>query len=428
MWNSRLLVFGFAFLASTTVLAQNVPIKHVVIIVKENRSFDNYFGTFPKANGATTGLISTGKRIPLADAKDVTENCGHDWVAAHVAWDDGKMDSFNLIDPCTKPPYGSYVQYSKSDIPNYWAYARTYGLSDSFFSSIRSASFPNHIWLWASQSNNAISNPGHVVGKNGWGCDAAETATVTSLDPITKEFYTGNPCSDIQTMGDILDSAGVSWAYYAALTSKEGIAAYYWNPAGYIKHIRYGADWAKVKPYTQFEADALAGNLPAVTWLSPGSKMSEHPPASVTAGENWTVQQINAIMNGPLWASTAILLTWDDFGGFYDHVDPKDVDVFGYGFRVPIIVISPYAKPAYISHVRASFDSINAYVEHLFQTGCLTMRDCNDAGLSDFFDYKQKPLPPLILQLRPVPPAAAASLPLVIDGIAGAEDDDGDEQ
>ena len=178
----------------------------------------------------------------------------------------------------------------------------------------------------------------------------------------------------------------------------------------------------------QQEADALAGNLPAVTWLSPGSKMSEHPPASVTEGENWTIQQINAIMKGPLWDSTVILVTWDDFGGFYDHVDPKDVDVFGYGFRVPIVVISAYAKPAYISHVRASFDSINAYIEHLFHTGCLTMRDCNDAGLSDFFNYKQKPLPPLILQLRPVPPAAAASVPLVIDGIAGTEDDDGDDQ
>jgi phospholipase C len=409
-------------LVSAVALAQS-PIKHVVVIVKENRSFDNYFGTFPGANGATSGLISTGQRIKLAHAHDTAKNCGHDWVAAHEAWDHGKMDGFNRIDPCDVKPYASYVQYRQADIANYWTYASTFGLSDDFFSSIRSASFPNHIWLWASQSNDAISNPTGVVGKSGWGCDAAKTATVASLDPITNRVYTGNPCSDIQTMGDILDSAGVPWSYYAALTSKDGIAAYFWNAPGYIRHIRYGKDWANVKPYSQFEADALAGNLPAVTWLSPGGAMSEHPPGSVIEGENWTVQQINAIMNGPLWDSTAILLTWDDFGGFYDHVPPQNVDVFGYGFRVPLIVISPYAKPGYISHVEASFDSINAYIEHLFNTGCLTQRDCGDhTGLSDLFDYKQKPLPPLVLQPRALPPASVRSGPLVLDGIPVDDD------
>jgi len=159
---------------------------------------------------------------------------------------------------------------------------------------------------------------------------------------------------------------------------------------------------------TQFVVDALNGDLPSVSWIVTGSGKSEHPPASTCIGENWTVEQLNAVMQGPLWSSTAIFLTWDDFGGFYDHVPPPDVDRFGFGPRVPLLIISPYARHRHISHTVYEFSSLLKFVERRFGLEALGDRDRAANDLLDSFDFDRHPLRPLLLQPRECPNAATA--------------------
>jgi phospholipase C len=178
-----------------------------------------------------------------------------------------------------------------------------------------------------------------------------------------------------------------------------------------VKHVRFGPDWtSKVVPFGRFVQDAASGSLPAVSWVIPDFNVSEHPTVDAFAGttlsvsacegENWTVQQINAIMQGPSWASTAIVLAWDDFGGFYDHVPPPSVDSLGLGPRVPLIVISPYSREGVVSHTQYEFGSFLQLLENRYKLKGLTARDIEANSLLDMFDFTQTPAPPLILPLR----------------------------
>lgn len=375
-------------------------IKHIVFLVKENRTFDHYFGTFPGADGATSGTISTGDVIPLGHAPDRTpRDISHSFNSAVTAIDGGLMDKFDLIPGGNQNgDYLAYTQYTEDDIPNYFAYARNFTLADAFFSSLTGPSFPNHLYTVGAQSGGAINNPSNANGR--WGCDSPDNSRVQVMDDdgnITPEY----PCFDFQTLADTLEARGKSWKYYAP---GQGQSGYIWSALDAIAHIRLTSLWEEhVVPTSQFVADALNGNLPAVSWLVVGSGLSEHPPASVCAGENWTVEQINAVMEGPNWNSTAIFLTWDDFGGFYDHVPPPVVDNFGFGPRVPFLIISPYAKPGYISHTRYEFSSLLKFVEVRFGLESLTARDAAANDLFDSFDFQQDPRPPLILQTRACP-------------------------
>jgi phospholipase C len=386
-------------------IGQQTPIQHVVFIVKENRSFDHMFGRFPGANGATHGKISTGQILPLAHAADAALNYGHGWVAAHNAMDcvSGicKMDGWDTVAGCvgtTTPPYACLEQYYQADIPNYWKYAQAFTLADNMFSSLAGASFPNHLYLIAAQSGGAIQNPSNIAtSPNAWGCDAVSTANVLILEPDGKK-YTRFPCFDYATLGDVLDGAKVTWRYYAP---SQGQPGYQWSAYDAISHIRNGPDWqTNVVPVTEFITDALAGKLSQVSWVTPPVVSSEHPGAGVCKGENWTVQQINAVMQGSLWRSTAIFVTWDDFGGFYDHVAPPKVDFYGLGPRVPMLVISPYAISRHISHSRYGFESVLKFIEANWRLQSLTARDSLANNLMDAFNFSQSPLSPLILQTR----------------------------
>lgn len=377
-------------------------IQHIVFIIKENRTFDNYFGTFPGANGATSGTLSTGQTISLGHTPDATPcDIGHSYQNARQAMDGGKMDKFDLIPQCLISTQGdiplSYTQLTQQDIPNYWTYAQNFVLADNMFSSLAGPSFPNHLYSVAAQSGGAINVP---VGGS-WGCDAVSTTTVQVMDnqgSITDMF----PCFDFQTIADSLQTSGISWKYYAP---GQGQSGYIWSAFNAIKHIRETALWnTNVVPDTQFEADATSGDLPAVSWLVTTFVNSEHPAGGNTcAGENWTVQQINAIMQGPEWNSTAIFLTWDDYGGFYDHVAPPDLDVYGLGPRVPLIVISPFAKKGFISHSQYEFSSVLRFIEERFKLNPLTPRDTASNDMTDSFDFTQAPRPPLVLQTRTCP-------------------------
>jgi phospholipase C len=377
-------------------------IKHIVFIVKENRTFDNYFGRFPDADGATSGKISTGDVIHLRRAPDMTpRDIDHSYQAAIKAIDAGAMDRFDLISGGNvNGDFLAYTQYHEADIPNYFAYARNYVLADAFFSSLQGPSFPNHLYTVGAQSGGAVNNPTNSNGR--WGCDSPSNSLVQTLDD-DGEFGHVYPCFDFDTLADRLEERGLSWKYYAP---GQGQSGYIWSALDAIRHIRLTQLWTQhVVPTEQFVQDARSGKLPAVSWLVTSSGLSEHPPASVCLGENWTVAQLNALMQGPEWDSTVVFLTWDDFGGFYDHVAPPVVDNFGFGPRVPLLIISPWAKRGQITHTTLEFASVLKFIEERFDLDPLTERDQDANDLTGSFDFDHRQFRPLILTPRQCPGA-----------------------
>jgi phospholipase C len=240
----------------------------------------------------------------------------------------------------------------------------------------------------------------------GWGCDddpATQVTVMATEGDISKEF----PCFEFQTLADSLTTAGVSWKYYAPSKGEPG---YVFSTYNAINHIRNGPAWIKnVVPDTQFAIDAQNGNLPAVSWLVTG-KQNEHPPNSTCYGENWSVANMNALLGGPDGASSATFLVWDDFGGFYDHVPPPSIDTYGLGPRVPLLIISPYARSGRITHPRYEFASVLKFIEERYGLPALSERDANANDITDAFNFKQAPLPPLILQQRDCPILSTARL------------------
>jgi len=387
------------------VSALRSHIQHIVFIIKENRTFDHYFGTFPGADGVTSGPISTGDRVPLRHAQDrMPHDIGHEWNDAHTAMHGGRMDRFDLVaSAIAENQILSMTQFLDADIPSYWSYAEHFALGDHMFSSLAGASFPNHLYTIAAQAGGAITN----ADSPRWGCDADEAADVEVMDAHGNKARR-YPCFDFPTVADSLERAGISWRYYAPV---EGQAGYIWSALDAIRHVRQTVLWnQRVLPFGTFVADAQSGALPAVSWLVPDFADSEHPTVgrfagtsqsvSVCVGENWTVEQVNAIMQGPDWPTTAIVITWDDFGGFYDHVPPPAADQFGYGPRVPLIVISPYAKEGFVSHTVYEFASVLQLIETRFNLAPLTTRDAIANSMLDMFDFSKAPAPPLIRPLR----------------------------
>ncbi|MGH8598219.1 MAG: phospholipase C, partial [Gammaproteobacteria bacterium] len=265
-------------------------------------------------------------------------------------------------------------------------------------------SFPNHLYTVGGQSGGALDNPvpphPSRLGDSVWGCDSDEGTTVEVRLPdgtIRNEY----PCFDFLTIADQLEARGIGWKYYAPSRGERG---YHWSAFDAIRHIRQSDLWReRVVSYREFAIDAASGKLPSVSWVVPPKEVSEHPPESVCEGENWTVNQLNALMRGPQWRSTAVFLTWDDFGGFYDHVVPPSVDAYGLGPRVPLLVISPYAKKGYVAHQRYEFASVLKFIEERFGLNALSPRESAADALSDCFDFGRDPSPPIVLQPRQCP-------------------------
>ena len=364
-------------------------IQHSVFIVKENHTFDNYFGMFAGANGVTSGMTSSGQVVPLRHMPDSYQgNLCNSWGCGLEAIDTGKMDKFDLIGGDN---LDAYTQATEQDVPNYWAYARRFVVADNYFTSVHGPSIPNHLFSVAAQSGGVIDNGGNSAsGVSGLTCDGTPYGTVTVLNAngnITQQ----RPCFDFQTLADLLETAGIGWKYY----SDDGGAL------SLINHIRNSPLWKEhIAPAVQFVSDAKAGHLPAVSWLIPPGAASEHPPYSICEGENWTVSVLNAVMQGPSWNSTAVFITWDDFGGFYDHVPPPQVDRFGLGPRVPLLIISPFAKAGHISHTLYEHSSVLKFVETRYGLNSLTSRDGAASDMLDSFDFNQQPQGPLLLTER----------------------------
>jgi phospholipase C len=364
------------------------PIQHTVFILKENHTFDNYFGTFPGADGVTSGITSTGQKVPLAPMPDVYQaSLCNGWECAIQAIDSGKMDRFDLI---SGGRLDAYTQMSEPDIPNYWAYARRFVLADQYFTSVHGPSLPNHLFSVAAQSGGVIDNEGSAGA--GVACDGSPSGTVTVID-ANGHRTEQSPCFDFMTLADRLRVAGVAWRYYIDVGG--GVFAT-------IRHLRNSPTWPKnISTTAQLVIDAETGNLPAMSWVIPPYQASEHSPNNICDGENWTVSTLNALMQGPAWNSTVVFITYDDFGGFYDHVAPPQVDQAGLGPRVPLLIISPFAREGQVSHTVYEHSSILKFVETRYGLPPLTARDGGASDMLDSFDFDQEPQPPLILQPRP---------------------------
>jgi len=376
-------------------------IKHIVFIIKENRSFDHYFGLFPGADGASRGRTSTGEIVPLRPAPDqILPDPSHAAEAAYLAYDQGRMDRFDLVPGAVSLGVdNAYTAMRPQDIPDYWAYARQFTLDDHFFSTIMGPSLPNHLVFVAGQSGGITNNPIFVnspsYNDTSWGCDAPPGTTATTVSPTGQPGQIF-PCLNLTTLADRLNAKGIGWRYYAPL---QGQAGYIWSSFDAIQHIRYGPQWrTNIVPWSLFPTQVARGNLAPVTWLVTDTAHSEHPPASTCLGEDTTVQEVNAIMRSPFWQSTAIVVTWDDFGGFYDHVAPPQVNHLGLGPRVPTLIISPYAKRGYVDHTAYDFTSLLRFVEERFGLAPLTPREAQGPNLANSFDVNAPPAKPVILQ------------------------------
>jgi phospholipase C len=456
----------FLIVASTSgaLLAQTVakpPIQHVIIIMQENRSFDQYFGTFPGADGIQTNTCvplnpskpKLGCIKPFHDPHDVNAGGPHDPYSGQVDMNDGitanKMDGFvyeqsiaqtgcSVNAPNCSPLADGVVRHdavgyhTDEEIPNYWAYAKYFVLQDHLFEGVRSWSWPSHLELtseWVATCSDQTR---------------ASTCVTNSAPAVP------NPNVQLPwvTLFQLLDTRGVSWKYYLGtgdepdcedgeLTCKPQVQSHgmpsIWNPPPYFAWVR-----AKGRQYLadhnptvdRLLVDVQNGTLPAVSWVVPAEPYSEHPPAGVTSGMEYVTSMVNAVMQSPYWKDTVIFIAWDDWGGFYDHVAPPNVDVNnntvypiqGYGPRVPGIMISAYAKAGLIDHNVLSFDSYATFIEDIFMHGARlnpaalgnpdSRPDIRDAltqvrfpngrtapigKLMDEFDFTQAPLPPLVL-------------------------------
>jgi phospholipase C len=377
------------------------PIKHVVFIMKENRTFDNLFGAFPGADGASTGLHD-GSTVSLRShcfAQRIPKDMVHDYPMALASLNGGKMDGFG---PTAYSAEWAYTQAQERDIPNYWRWAQDFAIGDNFFASILGPSFPNHLYSIAATANGTHDNPvlaptaanpapNDVGGYadwafKSWGCDSPES-TYVLVDSDRGRPKKKYPCFDMTAVPDTLERAGVPWAYYGANDTQGG---YFWVAPDYIDHIRNNpAQWSHVYGVDHLIPDITDGHLPPVTWVTPEFWLSDHPDASLCYGENWTTEVVNAIMSGPMWKDTAVFISWDDWGGFYDHVVPPK----GLGFRVPVMTISPYAKRGYIDKTQGDFSSILRFIERNWGLDPLTKGEPDPGNdMTQNFNFKQTPL------------------------------------
>lgn len=373
-------------------------IQHVIWIMQENRSFDNYFGTFPGAEGIPPGtclavLPGSARCIKPFHMPTPMPACdlSHDWEIAQAAYDHGTMDGFVWAEGSSF----TMGYLDARDIPNYWDYARHYVLADRFFSSLNGPSMPNHLYTVAAQSGGLITN---VCSRD----HELETLEEDMDDPDGFSFA---------SMVNLLAHGNVSWKYYVEtpkVTPKldDPCHVFYpepqelglWNPLPGFKSIRDDPKlMSRLVNVTEFEQDLEKGTLPQVSWIIPDFQDSEHPPEPVEQGMWYVTQLVNDLMKSPYWANSVIFLTWDDYGGFYDHVPPLRVDAFGYGPRVPLLIISPYAKPGFITHQTGDFTSLLRFIEERFQLRYLTARDHFASDMTDAFDFSQTPSAPLVI-------------------------------
>jgi phospholipase C len=387
-------------------------ITHVVYIVQENRSFDNLFHGYPGADTVNTGKDSSGTTIPLTPVSLAEKYViDHSAEAMFSACDGAgtlpgtkcRMDGFNFEESSGGPSQNpQYVYVPHDESKPYFDMAHQWVLADKMFQSQLDESFVAHQYVIAAQAAWSVDLP---YGE--WGCAGGKGDMVAT---ITKErsIYgpTIRPCYDYQTLGDELDTAHLSWRFYAStygsVSSGEGTA---WSSYQAVRHIYYGPDWKNViSPNWKFITDVRAGKLANFTWITPVCDDSDHVNCGGGYGPSWVSALVNTVGASKFWDSTAIFVQWDDWGGLYDHVAPQYLDRDSLGFRVPLLVISPYAKQNHVSHVHYETASVLRFAEDLYGLGQLAAADARATSpAADCFDFSQNPRPFVKIN-APLPP------------------------
>ncbi|HEX4013878.1 MAG TPA: alkaline phosphatase family protein [Candidatus Cybelea sp.] len=400
-------------------------ISHVVVIIQENRSFENFFAGYPKANAPLSGCSlpsggaavqrrivprvsrKTGSGCPPGDVtvplKQVTfdgPDLQHNWVSSGVEYDKGNMDGFGREGK--KGANGAYSFVKRSLIEPYWSMANQYVLADKMFPTEWGGSFTGHLTLIAGNDRiRAIPDQSEVDFPNGLydDCDSPAGTRSSFIQPKGgPRYYQGPfPCFDqFNTIADVLDRAGISWKIYATKIVGAGM----WQPFEAIKSVRYGPDWRTnvVAPQTTILSDPGAGRLADVTWVTPSKKDSDHPGNGSDTGPSWVASIVNAIGLSPYWNTSAIIVVWDDWGGWYDNVKPPQLDYRGLGFRVPCLIISPYAKTGFVDDTQYEYASILKFIEEVYNLPNIgpaseMYTDARAKGLDKAFDFTQQPRP-----------------------------------
>jgi phospholipase C len=397
----------------TSLVAARAPgqnpgryIKHVIIIVQENRTFDNLFSGFPRANAPTFGYYGSQKITLQPLALDEPIYLDNNWANAIVAWDGGNMDGFGnerRYGSATETTPYSYVQ--QSDVEPYWNMAEQYVLADHMFPTEFGSSLTAHLDLISGNTQLVPGQSAEVNYPPGWlGCNAP--AGTWSYVVSASRAVSANgpfPCfTQFRTLADTLDPAGVSWRYYAPSISIH-LPSLLWSPFMDIKNVYSGPDWSNVvSPETQVLTDLQNAHFPNVVWVIPDWQNSDHPGNGSDTGPSWVTSVVNAVGKSRYWHSSAIFVLWDDWGGWYDNVPPPQLDYLGLAIRVPCIVISPYAKigtrlkVGYVSHTTYEFGSILRFVEQVFNLPTLGRAaqgytDARATSIGDVFDFSQKP-------------------------------------
>jgi phospholipase C len=444
-------------------------IKHVVIVMQENRSFDSYFGTYPGADGipmrggvptaceASPGRPAAPCTRPYHDAADVNGGGPHGEADAVADVNGARMDGFvgqravasrsctNPDDPaCALGATPDVMGYHTArEIPDYWQYAKDFVLDDHMFEPVKSWSLPDHLYMvsaWSARCQNR--SPMSCAN------DIAGPYLIKKFDQaVDQEMATGRTDIDLAwtDITWLLYEHHVSWRYYVqtgrqpdcADDSAETCAPVFqsatapgiWNPLPLFGDVRHDQQEGNIQPLDDYFRAAAAGTLPSVSWIVPSQADSEHPPASVHRGQAYVTSIINAAMKSPDWDSTAIFLAWDDWGGFYDHVVPPAVDQNGYGLRVPALVISPYARRGDIDHQTLSSDAYLKFIEDDFLGGARLNPQTDRrpdprpdvredepvlGNLEQDFDFGQPPRPPVLLDTNP--PTDSPAIPAYFAG------------
>jgi phospholipase C len=374
------------------------PIKHVVFIIQENRSFNNLFMSYPGATTATYGYDTDGNQIALQPIGLKTQwDIDHSSNAFFAACDgtgslpgtDCKMDGWNNeVAGIHHPPNPAYGYVPRDEIKPYWLMAKQYVLADETFASNLDASFVAHQYAVAAYASRTVNGPGGP-----WGCEGGNpdtTPTLTNQRTIGKRIVT---CFDNPTVGDAADQAGVSWRFYAGGIYDDGGI---WSSYQADRKIFEGPDWSAdvIDPPSQFLTDVAGGKLSNITWITPTYETSDHGGMNADGGPAWVASVVDAVGTSKFWKSTAIFILWDDWGGWFDPVQPVYEDYDGLGFRVPLLIVSPYAKRGSVTHVQYETSSVLRFIEDDFGLPQLSTSDArasDPANDANAFDFSQSP-------------------------------------
>jgi phospholipase C len=379
------------------------PIKRVIYLMLENRSFNNLFGKFPGVRGTTVG-VEWGKEKPLIRCPDwLPGDIPHDRSAGLSCVNDGKMDGFGL------GAYGSTYAYSIFDeeqIPNYWLWAREYAISDNFFGSVNGPSYPNHFFFIAGTSGGVIDNPENIEVRyledgskfKSWGCDAVGDDVFVLTKDENGNLTKHDSCFRFKTVGEQLTDEGIDWASYSPVPGQTG---YFWNAYNAIENVFHTDLWHEhTRAIDSIVDDIEANRLPPVTWAVPRFELSDHPPFSTGHAHNWVTDIVNAVMKSDSWEHTAIFITWDEWGGFYDPIVPPQLDQVGLGVRVPLLTISPYVRRGTIDTELGEFSTPLKFIADNWGLPYLTPRIANTHAFEHVFDFTQEPRAPVLGKKR----------------------------